>query len=410
MYDLLIKGGRVIDPSQNIDGVFDVAVSGGKIAVVPPPVDPGEAANCIDAAGRIVTPGLIDMHTHVSDGLMHCGANPDVVGVNQGVTTVVDAGSAGHSLFEGFPRYVIPASRTTIYCFLHIGSFGIAVDPELWYPEEINIAATETVIQRYPDLIRGVKVRIVGKLIAREGVAVVKTAQETAKRFHLPLMVHVGDPQRWTSPSLPRELLALLELGDIVSHIYTAQSGSLLDENGRVFPELFAARDRGVILDAAQGIRHFSYANAKKMMAQGLLPTVITTDVTKRSVTAYAYGLTVIMSKYLELGLPLAEIIAMTTVNPARVVRIDDRKGSLKPGMDADISVLEIIPGSWPLPDIHGEVLNVTKLIRPVMTVKAGVPIPPQLLPIKEQAPDVFTGRDLNGGDARPSGVDRHNG
>ena len=385
MYDLVIKGGRVIDPSQKIDGPMDVAVSGGKIASVMPDIPAGGAGTVIDAAGRIVTPGLIDMHTHVYDGVLNNGANPDVVGVNQGVTTVVDGGSAGQALFEGFPRYVIPAARTTVYCFLHIGSFGLAVMPELNCPEEINTDATEAVIRKYPELIRGVKLRIVAKLIAREGIAVVETAQKTAKKLRLPLMIHIGDRNRWVAPSLTRELLPLLEKGDILSHFCTGQFGGALGEDGRALPELVAARDRGVVLDVANGINNFSYAVSRIMLAQGLLPTTISTDVTRLSITGPAYGLTVTMSKFLELGLPLEAIIAMTTVNPAKALGIDDRKGSLKPGMDADVSILEIQPGRWSLPDSPGEILNVTRLIRPHMTVKAGVPIAPLCVPIKEQ-------------------------
>jgi len=385
MYDLVIKGGRVIDPSQKIDGPMDVAVSGGKIAGVLPDIPPGEAGTHIDAAGKIVTPGLIDMHTHVCDGVLNNGANPDVVGVDQGVTTVVDGGSAGQAVFAGFPRYVIPAARTTVYCFLHIGSFGLAVMPELNCAEEINTDATEAVILNHPGLIRGVKIRIVAKLIASEGIAVVKTAQKTAKKLRLPLMVHIGDRNRWVSPSLTRDLLPLLEKGDILSHFCTGQFGGALGEDGRALPELVAARDRGVVLDVANGINNFSYAVARRMLEQGLLPTTLSTDVTKSSVTGPAYGLTVTMSKFLGLGLPIEEMIAMTTVNPARALGIDDRKGSLKPGMDADISILEIQSGQWPLPDSPGEILNVTRLIRPHMTVKAGAPIAPRCVPIKEQ-------------------------
>ena len=385
MYDLLIKGGRVIDPSQRIDGVMDVAVSGAKIAAIESNIDPKGIARVIDATGRIVTPGLIDVHTHVYDGFLNNGANPDMVGVNQGVTTVVDGGSAGHSIFAGFPKYVIPAARTDVYCFLHIGSFGLAVMPELRYPEEIDTAATEAVIMKHPGLIRGVKVRIVGKLIAEEGISVVQTAQNTAKKHHLPLMIHIGDRNSWIPPALTREMLPLLEEGDILSHFCTNQSGSLLGEDGRAVPELREAKERGVVLDVANGINNFSYTVARKMMEQGLLPTTLSTDVNKSSLMGPAYGLTVTMSKFLALGIPLEEMIAMTTINPAKAVGIDGCKGSLKPGMDADVSILEILSGQWNLPDSHQEMLQVTRMIRPVMTVKAGTPITPLCVTIKEQ-------------------------
>jgi dihydroorotase len=385
MYDLLIKGGRVIDPSQNVDGLMDVAITGGKIDLLLPDIPRSEAGTVIDAAGKTVTPGLIDMHTHVYEDVVNNGANPDAVGVNQGVTTVGDGGSAGHAIFAGFPRYVIPAARTTVYCFLHIGSFGLAVMPELWYPEEINTAATEAVIQRHPDLIKGVKIRIVGKLIAQEGLDIIRIAQDTAKKFHLPLMIHIGDYHKRVPPQLTRELLPLLEKGDVVSHYCTAQWGCLLTEKGEAVPELIAARDRGVLLDMSHGGANFAYVVARKMFSQGLYPTVITSDVNKQSLPGPSYGLTVTMSKLLAMGIPLEEMIAMTTITPAKALSIDDRKGSLKPGMDADISILEIAAGRWLIPDGNKEVVPLTRLIRPSLTVKAGVPITPNLVPIKEQ-------------------------
>lgn len=385
MIDLLIKGGRVIDPSQDMDGVMDVAVAGGKISDIKPEIVVQGGAKVIDATGRIVTPGLIDLHVHAYDGFLNNGANPDMIGVNQGVTTIVDGGSAGHSLFAGFPRYVVPAAQTDVYCFLHIGSFGLAVMPELRRPDEINPEATEAVVAAHPGLIKGVKIRIVGELIGKEGVEVVKIAQRVAKKFRLPLMVHIGDKERMVGPSVTRELLPLLEAGDILSHFCTGQPGTLLDKDGAIAPELIAARDRGVVLDVANGISNFSYAVARVMLSKGVRPTTISTDVTRTSVPGPAYGLTVTMSKFLQLGLSLQEIIAMTTLHPAKAIAIDDRKGSLKPGKDADISVLEIQPGLWRLPDAHAQLLDVTRLFRPVITVKAGIPVPPALVPIKEQ-------------------------
>lgn len=378
MYDLLVKGGRVIDPMQNIDGVMDVAVDGGKIAKVAANIPSKEAKKIVDAIGKIVTPGLIDLHTHVYDGVLDVGANPDDAGVNQGVTTVVDCGSSGYATFGGFPKYVIPAARTTVYCLLHIGAFGISAMPELWYPEEINTAAVETTIAAHPNLIRGVKLRLVGKLVASRGVEIVKIAKKTAKKFNLPLMVHIGDVNKWVSPTLTGEFLPLLEEGDILSHIYTGQLGSVLMEDGHVLPEYVEAGKRGVVMDVAHGRSNFTYTVARKMLAQGYLPTTLSTDVTKPSITGPVYGLTVTMSKFLALGIPLEKIIPMTTINPAKAVRITDRKGSLKPGMDADISILEVKSGKWRLLDCNQAILDVLQLVTSFMTVKAGVLISPK--------------------------------
>ena len=385
MHDLLVKGGRVIDPSQKVNGLMDVAVSGGRISGIGPEIPCREAQEVVDATGKIVVPGLIDLHTHVYDGFLNNGANPDVVGVNQGVTTLVDGGSAGQAIFAGFPRYVMPAARTDVYCFLHIGSFGLAALPELRCAEEIDAAATEALIRSEPDRILGIKLRLVGNLVAREGIAVVKTARETAGRLGLPLMVHIGDPHRQVPPSLTGEMLPLLRQGDILSHIYTGQSGGLLGEDGKVHRGLAAARDRGVVLDVSHGMKNFTFSTARKMMDQEIFPTTVSTDISRPSVTAYVFGLTVAMSKFLEMGLPLEDIVAMTTVHPARAAGISGRKGSLKPAMDADISILEIRPGRWRFQDISGGTLVVSKLIRPFLTVKAGVPVPPRYFPVPEE-------------------------
>jgi dihydroorotase len=385
MYDLIVKGGRVIDPAQNIDAVMDVAVAGGKIAKVAANIPSSEASKVVDAAGKLVTPGLIDLHTHVYDGVLDIGANPDDAGVNQGVTTVVDCGSAGYATFGGFPKYVIPAARTTIYCLLHIGSFGISAMPELCHPDEINVANTEATISAYPGLIRGVKLRLVGKLVASQGVEIVKLAKKTAKKFNLPLMVHIGDVNKWVSPTLTKEFLPLMEEGDILSHIYTGQLGGVLGEDGKVIPEYTQAGKRGVVMDVAHGRSNFTYAVARKMIAQGYLPTTLSTDVTEPSITGPVYGLTVTMSKFLALGIPLEKIIPMVTINPAGAVRIADRKGSLKPGTDADISVLGVKSGKWRLLDCNQAILDVEKLITPFMTVKAGELIPPKPVALPEQ-------------------------
>jgi dihydroorotase len=198
-------------------------------------------------------------------------------------------------------------------------------------------------------------------------------------------MIHIGDRNGWIPAGLTQELLPLLEAGDVLSHYCTNQPGRLLTEEGLPVPELVAAAERGVVLDVANGINNFSYAVARKMMAAGLMPTTLSTDVNKSSITGPAYGLTVTMSKFLELGVPFEETVAMTTIRPAKAIAIDNRKGSLKPGMDADISILEIQKGRWLLPDSHQEILAVTRLVRPVMTVKGGVPIRPLCVPIREQ-------------------------
>ena len=376
MYDLLIKGGRVIDPGQNIDDKRDVAITGDKIAKVAKDIPAKEARKVVAAEGKVVTPGLIDVHCHVYDGIYINGAEPDAAGVRQGVTTVVDGGTAGEATFGGFPRYVIPAARTTVYCFLNLSSTGLSVQPELRDWTEINLDAIAATIQSNRDIIKGIKVRLVGTLIAGEGVEVIRRAKETAKKFGLPIMVHIGDRWKQVSPTLTQECLPLLEAGDILSHIYTAQPGSALRPDGTMMPELSEAMERGVVLDISNGRTgsNFSFDVARKGIAQGILPTTLSTDVNRPSLTYSVFGLTVTMSKFLALGLDLVQVIAMSTINPARAIGEESRIGSLKPGMNADVSILEVLSGTWKVQD--PEQPTMAKLISPVMTIKSGQEMP----------------------------------
>jgi len=263
---------------------------------------------------------------------------------------VVDAGSAGQAIFSGFPKYVIPASHTTVFCFLHLGSQGLGVMPELRDWQEINLDAIAATIDSNRDVVKGVKIRLVGNIVENSGVNVAEMAKKTARKFGLPIMVHIGDVEERISPTLTQEFLPLMEPGDILSHVFTARLGSILRPDGTVLPELRQAMERGVVLDIAHGRFNFSYAVARKGMAQGILPTTLSSDLTIPSLTGPVYGLTVIMSKFMALGLDLKQIIAMTTINPVRALSVENRMGSLKPGMDADVSILELLSGTWRIP------------------------------------------------------------
>jgi len=385
MYDLLIKNGRVIDPAQNIDDKLDIAINRDKITKVAKDIPSGESQRVVDAKDRIVTPGLIDMHCHVYDSISKIGVKPDDAGVKQGVTTVVDGGSAGQATFDGFPKYVIPASHTTVFCFLHLGSLGLSIMPELRNWEEIDLDATAATIESNRDVIKGIKLRLVGNLVASAGIEVVKIAKKVAKNFGLPIMVHIGDKDKQVPTTLTQELLPLMEPGDILSHVFTAQLGSILRPDGTILPELREAMQRGVVLDVAHGRSNLSFEVARKTMAQGILPTTLSTDLVLTSLTDIVYGMTVTMSKFMALGLSLKQVVEMATINPACAISIEDRKGSLKPGMDADVSIQELLSGTWRLEDSEQKTIEMTKLIAPVVTIKSGQLIPAQ--PVAQPQP-----------------------
>ncbi len=377
IYDLLIKGGRVIDPANNFDDMLDIAIIGGKISAVAKDIPPEESHQLIEAGDKIVTPGLIDLHCHVYDVMQSCVA-PDDAGVKQGVTTVVDAGSAGQAIFDGFPKYVIPSYRTTVFCFLHLSSVGLSVVPELENWNEVDIDATTATIESNRDIIRGIKLRLAGTVVASAGLEPVRIAQRIAKKFNLPIMVHIGDPDRKVSPTLTQECLAIMESGDILSHVYTDNPGGILHSDGSVLTELREAKDRGIVLDTAQGRFSLSYEVARKCMDQGIYPTTISTDLNPVSLFGPVYGLTVAMSRFLALGMSLKQVIEMTTINPARALNIGKSKGSLSPGTDADISILDVLSGVWNLGDSRQRIIKADKLISPIITVKAGNIIPAQ--------------------------------
>jgi dihydroorotase len=373
MYDLLIKGGRVIDPSQDLDGDLDVAISGDRIAAIAGDIPPSQGREMIDARGKMVTPGIIDLHCHVAGSLLTMSIDPDTAGVLQGVTTVVDGGSAGEAIFGGFPT-----SRTRVFCFLHIGSQGLSIMPELRDWNEINLEATARAIESHRGLIKGVKLRLVGDTVARDGLKVVETAKAMAGQFGLPLMIHIGDLKQQVSPTLTQEVLPLLESGDILSHVYTAKFGSALRSDGTLLPELREAMERGVVLDTALGGNNFSFEVARKCMAQGILPTTLSTDLAGNNLRHPVYGMTVTMTKFMALGLDLKAIIEMSTVNPARAIGEEKRIGSLRPDMAADASVLEFLPGKWKLEDSEQQTIATDRLIAPSVTVSAGRVIPAQ--------------------------------
>ena len=375
MYDLLIKSGRVIDPAQKLDDQLDVAINGDKIAYLSKNISPTESNQVINAQGKIVTPGLIDSHCHVYNKQDPPGTEPDTVGINQGVTTVVDGGSAGQATFDDLKKDIATA-RTTVYCLLHIGSLGQKIIPELRNWEEIDLDATAATVQANRDLIRGIKIRLLGDLISREGVEVVKTAQKVAKRFDLPLVVHMGDLKQRVSPTLTQETLPLLESGDILTHLYNSNWGGCMRDDGTFLPELRQAMQRGVILDIGRGRIHFSFEVAKNGLSQGILPTTISSDIVAPSITDRVYGLTATMSTLLGLGLELTQVIEMSTINPARALGLADRIGSLKTGMVADISILNLLFGKWTIIDSAQKALTLTQLLSPDSTVKSGQHLP----------------------------------
>ena len=385
LYDLLIRNGRVIDPAQGLDGCLDVAIRDGYIAHTAVGIDPTESRRAIDVGGRLVTPGLIDLHAHVywgvtSEEVSDLNAPPDLVGVQSGVTTVVDAGSAGFQDLGGFLRYVASTASTRILAFLSIcrASFlgGLVSDGD----RLIDVDATIRAINAHRPLIQGVKLLLSGPVIDFLGMEAVRRAARTARETGTRLMVHIGDQRTPPSPraaSLTREMLGVLAPGDILTHVCTARQGAVLDDEGRAVSELLDAKERGVVLDSAQGRTNFSFRAARLLMDQGVTPDTISSDLTWGGRTWIVYSLTECMSKFLALGLSIPQVIRMTTINPAAALGMSQELGSLAVGRQADLSILQLVPGQWEFSDSFGETLTGDQALAPAATVRAGCIVMP---------------------------------
>ena len=372
MYDLLIKGGTVVDPSRGLHGLNDVAVEDGKIARIAPMIPTEEAIRVVDVPGKVVTPGLIDIHTHVYDGVNGNGVEADVGGVRAGVTTLVDAGSSGCDTFGGFPKHIVPNNETEVICFLHICRTGLATTPDIFSPDSIDLDKTIQVVEENPGLISGIKARMVTPALDIMGMEMPLMAKRAAKESGTKLMVHIGDTQKRYDPNVIRELLPIMEEGDIITHFFTANPGGVLNADGKLVPEAKEANDRGVWFDTAHGRMNFSFEVGQRILDQGMMPHCISTDLTVPGRIGTVHSMTEMLSRFLGMGFTLDQVITMSTLNPAKAMGLDHRLGTLEVGRQADISVLEVKNGDWVVYDVFGGSRKIDKAVVPVLTVKRG--------------------------------------
>jgi dihydroorotase len=378
MYDLILKRGSLIDPSQSLIGVHDIAIEQGIIARIAPAIPDEEARRVIEAKGLVVTPGLIDLHAHVFEGFTRFGVNPDIAGVHAGVTTIVDAGSSGSATFEGFTRHILPHCHTEIIPFLHICQTGLATIPDIIAEGSIDLDATLRMANRHQHLIRGIKARMVSPALEILGMEMPRLAKRAARESGIKLMVHIGDTEKRYDPTVIRRLLPLLEKGDILTHYFTANPGGVLDRNGRLVPEAWEAEKTGVWFDTAHGQANFSFAIGRRIIDQGLLPHCISTDLTVPGRIRTVHSMTEMMTRFLGLGFTLEQVVTMCTTNPAKAIGVDERLGSLAVGRQADISMLRIEEGEWTVRDVLGASLRVTKAVMPALTLKRGEVFAPE--------------------------------
>jgi dihydroorotase len=367
---MLIRGGIVVDPSQALHAVRDVRLEAGRVAAVAEALAPQSNEEVLDARGRLVVPGLVDLHVHVFWGASHYGLEPDPHCLGTGTTTVVDAGSAGAHTFPAFRRYVIEVAETRIIPFLNIGATGM-VSPRVGELEEIRHIdgpAALATVEAHRDLIRGIKVRLSRDLVGANARVALRTARETSEAAGLPIMVHPGD-----TPISLGEILDELRAGDILTHCYHGREEGILDGRGAIIPAARQAAARGVLFDVGHGKGSFSFAVARPALAQGFRPGTISSDLHVYNVRGPVFDLATTMSKFLHLGLSLDEVVAMATTAPAGAVREAARLGSLRPGAAADVTLLELREGPVELEDTVGERVTGRVRLVPVGVVRNGV-------------------------------------
>lgn len=371
MYDLLISGGHVIDPASGLDAAMDLAVQGGRVALVAPRIDPGAARTVIDAAGQIVTPGLVDLHTHIYWGVTYWGIEADPVAARSGVTTWLDVGSAGAYSFPGFRRYVKEASRARVFCLLNLSAIGlIAPTWEFNNLDYCDVDLAARTVEENRDIVLGIKARIDSNTTRGVGIRPLELARELADRVALPLMVHIG-----SGPPSMGSIADLLRPGDILTHCFTGGDHRLLSDDGRLAPLARELQGRGVILDIGHGAGSFNYRVAEAALAEGVLPDVISSDIHQLSVQGPMFDLPTTLSKFLELGMSLPEIIDRATRRPALAMRRPDL-GTLAVGSAADVAIFRIEEGDYTFYDVAMNPRKATRRLICTETLLDGEPLP----------------------------------
>lgn len=363
-YDLVIKGGRVIDPSQNLNALRDVGIAGGRIKTIAANIA-ADGAETLDAGGKLVVPGLIDIHTHAR------GKDMPELCLADGVTAWVDAGSQGAEKVDEVVA-IAKASPQQGRVLINLAKTGIMPTGELMDLTRADVGAARAAIERNRDMIVGIKARLSFNVAGDADLDVLKRAQEVVAPFNLPVMIHMGQ-----QVSTMARVLALLKPGDVVTHMYAPEPNSILDGNGRVMAEVRAARKRGVWFDVGNGRNgHLWWNVADRAMKQGFLPDTISTDWTPDGRVSQVFNLPNCMSKFLMVGMPLNHVIACCTTNAARAIKPFNDRGTLKTGAVADVAVLELREGNFDFVDNYRNVRMARQKLFPFATVLAGKRVP----------------------------------
>jgi dihydroorotase len=377
-FDLVIKGGTVVDPSTGTHGRRDVGVIRGRVAAVDASIPDEAAVEVHDATGRYVTPGLIDLHTHIFRKCTFWGVHADIIGARTGVTTWVDAGSAGAFTIDGFREFIVRPAAVRIYAFLNVSCIGlVAHDYELSNMAFCNPELFELMLNGNRDLLVGGKVRLGAGTVGENGFEPLRLARQVLDRCELPVMLHIA--QR---PPHPENFAHLLRGGDVLTHCFTGLTMALVDDRGNMHSFARQWIDRGVLMDIGHGTGSLAFRTAEAVLAAGIKPNFISSDLHQNSVRGPAYDLPTCLSKFLTLGMGLDDVIACATSNPARFLGLHREIGTLQPGAYADVAVYELVAGPVDFYDAHWQVKRGDKVLRNTATFVGG-----RLLPRRDDEP-----------------------
>ncbi len=403
-YDLLLKGGRIIDPGTRRDGVGDIAVAGGVIAEIAGDLPRDVALDTIDVRGRLVLPGLVDTHAHVFEHVSgRFGLNADMVGVQSGTTTVIDQGGPSCMTFAGFRKFIVEPAATNVLAFISayvVGGLEGHYYPGLYGPDGVDVKATIQVAEANRDIVKGIKAHAEIGGYQRWGNSVMKLAKEISRETKLPLYIHLG--QLWPLPEDPAhdydadaiigDIVGLLEPGDVLAHPFTRHPGGFVDASGKVHPIVREALAKGVLIDVGHG-SHFSFAMARKVLEAGIMPYTLGADMhgynTKVPKPAGSpdshpdpemhlfagdtrFSLTRAMSELLALGLRLEDIVPMVSSHCASMLNMEGKIGTLAKGAAADISVIADERGRWLLADNDGTQVTTERMLTPLFRLRGG--------------------------------------
>jgi dihydroorotase len=419
-FDVLIRGGRVIDLARGIDGVHDVAITGGKIAAVAPRLA-GTAGRTIDARNRLVLPGMIDTHCHIYQHVTGVfGMNPDEVGIRSGVTAVVDQGGAAPLTIQGFRKFIKEPATTRVYAFIsnylvgglmghrHVGLYG---------PHGINVKETVKAIEENRDIVKGIKCHAEVGGYSRWGIETLRLGKQASREARVPVYIHLG--RLWAEEngaaidpdSVLKDVVPLLDPGDVLAHPFTKHPGAFVSREGKVHPLIFEAMARGVRVDIGRG-GHMSFNAARIALDAGVMPFTVGGDIHGYTIQRRVDGvwnsgtwseggqaatvggsgvftLVQVMNELMALGVGLTDVVKMVTANPATMLDRESELGSLAPGRVADVSVLALDEGDWTLEDSLGVRIKATLRLRPVLALRAGKVHRPASPLLREAVPEV---------------------